>query len=234
MTSLVACRTHFVFNESLGGFMAQISFRKYQPIGLRFWHWFNAVVILGLLGTVVLRKTFLSWRSNAALIEAKSQAAGTAISADLAKQIAVNLRDNMWDWHIYLGFALGALLLMRILVGIFIVRKCPANYALSKIWSLQQVAPEDKGKALHYAFVKTGYALFYLATLLMVVSGFLLNFAEPLALAKNMTEFLKEAHELLMWFFVIFVAGHILGVVVAENSDDPGLVSDMIHGGKNS
>ncbi|MEN0059456.1 MAG: cytochrome b/b6 domain-containing protein, partial [Bdellovibrio sp.] len=65
--------------------MAVVQFRKYQPLGLRIWHWLNALAILGLLLTVLLRKTFLSWRTNSALIEAKLQAAGTAITPELAK-----------------------------------------------------------------------------------------------------------------------------------------------------
>lgn len=212
--------------------MANYSFRKYQPLGLRLWHWLNAVAILGLLGTVLLRKTFLSWRSNAALIESKLQAAGTAITPELAKDIAVSIRNPMWDWHIYLGYSLSALILFRVAVGIFILRKCPATHAVQSVWNLKKVAPGEKAKALHYTFVKTGYAIFYLATVLMVITGLLLTFKENLGLEKSLVESVKEIHELMMWFFVVFVVGHLLGVVIAENREDQGLVSDMIHGGK--
>lgn len=212
--------------------MANYSFRKYQPLGLRLWHWLNAVAILGLLGTVLLRKTFLSWRSNAALIESKLQAAGTAITPELAKDIAVSIRNPMWDWHIYLGYSLTALILFRVAVGIFILRKCPATHAVQSVWNLKKVAPGEKAKALHYTFVKTGYAIFYLATVLMVITGLLLTFKENLSLGKGLVESVKEIHELMMWFFVVFVVGHLLGVVIAENREDQGLVSDMIHGGK--
>lgn len=207
------------------------SFKKFQPWSLRVWHWLNALVILGLLGTVLLRKTFLSWRSNASLIESKIQAAGGSIEASVAKDIAQTLRDQMWDWHYLLGYALGGLLVMRILVGVLVKKECPATHAVKSALSLAQIAPETRIKAVHYTLVKTGYALFYLITFFMVLSGLMMHFKESLSLGEGLLDFLKETHELLMWFFVIFIAGHILGVVIAEFRGDQGLVSDMIHGG---
>jgi Ni,Fe-hydrogenase I cytochrome b subunit len=34
-----------------------------------------------------------------------------------------------------------------------------------------------------------------------------------------------------LWFFVVFIVGHIAGVVIAENRGDKGLISDMFSGG---
>lgn len=212
--------------------MKNYSFKKYQPLSLRFWHWFNALVILGLLGTAFLRKTFLSWRTNSALIESKLQAAGTVITPELSKDIAVSIRTPMWDWHYVFGFTLAALLVVRVLVGIFVVKKCPAAQAAKSAWNLSKVPASEKLHAIHYTLVRSSYALFYLATLFMVSSGALMYFKAELGLAKSFVDPVKEIHELMMWFFVVFVVGHILGVVVAENRQDPGLVSDMIHGGK--
>ena len=48
---------------------------------------------------------------------------------------------------------------------------------------------------------------------------------------KTPEDSIKEIHELMMWFFVAFAGGHILGIVMAENKEDSGLVSDMINGG---
>ena len=41
---------------------------KRFSLSLRIWHWLNAIVVLGLLGTFFLRKTFLSWRENSQII----------------------------------------------------------------------------------------------------------------------------------------------------------------------
>ncbi|QLY26738.1 cytochrome b/b6 domain-containing protein [Bdellovibrio sp. KM01] len=208
------------------------SFRKYQPASLRWWHWLNALAILALLGTVLLRKTFLSWRTNAAFIKAKVEEGAGSVTPEVAESIAKGLRDVMWQWHYWIGFALGALLLARILIGLFVVKKCPATQAVQSAVGLKEVPKTKRIGAVHYTLVKTGYALFYLITLYMVLSGILLYFKKDLGLVKDLAEFLKEVHEWLMWFFVAFVVGHIAGIFIAENRGDKGLTSDMINGGE--
>ncbi|QDK45028.1 cytochrome b/b6 domain-containing protein [Bdellovibrio sp. ZAP7] len=208
------------------------SFRKYQPASLRWWHWLNALAILALLGTVLLRKTFLSWRTNAEFIKTKVEEGAGSVTPEVAESIAKGLRDLMWQWHYWIGFGLGALLLARILIGLFVVKKCPATQAVQSAAGLKEVPKTKRIGAVHYTLVKTGYALFYLFTLYMVLSGLLLYFKNDLGLAKDLTSFLKEVHEWLMWFFVAFVVGHIAGVFIAENRGDKGLTSDMINGGE--
>lgn len=211
--------------------MEKYSFRQYQPLGLRIWHWLNALVILGLLGTVLLRKTFLSWRTNSALIEAKLQSAGTSITPELAKDIAVSIRTPMWDWHIYLGLGLAVLILLRIVVALS--QKGPGSFlhSVKGLLGGAKLLKAGQGHALHYHFVKVGYAVFYLATLLMVITGLAMHFKDEVGLGKELVGSIKEVHELMMWFFVVFASSHILGIIIAENRGDKGLVSDMIHGG---
>lgn len=207
------------------------SFRKYHPLSLRLWHWANALVIIGLLLTVLLRKTFLSWRTNSVLIETKLQESGTVITPELAKDIAVAIRNPLWDWHIYLGFALSALFIGRLLVIFLIEKEAPGMDGLKNLLGIKAIPQQEKGQALHYSLVRISYAVFYLATIFMIVTGLMLNFKTEMGLSKDLAGFTKEIHELMMWFFVAFVGGHILGVLVAENRKEPGLVSDMIHGG---
>lgn len=206
------------------------SFKKNQPTSMRWWHWLNALAILGLLGTVLLRKTFLSWRTNAAFIQSKVEEAGGAVTTEAAQSIAKGLRDVMWQWHYWIGFALAALLVARILIGIFVVKKCPATHALQSAKGISALPPATRISAVHYTLVKTGYALFYLITLYMVLSGIALYFKQEIGLSKDFSHLLKEVHEWLMWFFVGFTALHILGIFVAENRGDKGLTSDMISG----
>ncbi|UYL09281.1 cytochrome b/b6 domain-containing protein [Bdellovibrio sp. SKB1291214] len=208
------------------------SFKKHQPATMRWWHWLNALAILALLGTVLLRKTFLSWRTNAAYIQSKVEEGAGSITPEVAQNIAKGLRDVMWQWHYWIGFALGALLVARILIGIFVVKKCPATHAVQSAMGISKAPRETRITAVHYTLVKSGYALFYLITLYMVLSGIALYFKKEMGLSKDITSLLKEVHEFLMWFFVIFVAGHIAGVFIAENRGDKGLTSDMISGGE--
>lgn len=212
--------------------MQKYSLRKFQPLYLRIWHWSNALVVIGLLGTVMLRKTFLSWRTNAALIEHKLKTAGTPISPDLAKDIAVAIRKPLWDWHVYLGFILGALLLARITFIVRVEKKWPGIDALKMAMGIKTLPRQEQGSAWHYSLVKLGYAAFYIVTILMVFTGVLMRFRTELGLPKGLLGSMKEFHETMMWFFVLFVISHLTGLVIAENGADSGLVSDMIHGGE--
>lgn len=211
--------------------MSQYSFRKYRPLGLRLWHWLNMVVILGLLATVLLRKSLLSWRTNSALIETKLKESGTVITPELAKEIAVAIRDPLWDWHINLGFALAALLLFRVLIAIFVERRCPGTHVLKCAFGLKNLPTNEKAGAVHYTLVAFSYAAFYFVAALMVVTGFMQTFKTELGLSRDLVGTIKEIHEFMMWFFVIFAVGHVVGLVIAENRKEPGIISDMIHGG---
>lgn len=186
-----------------------------KSTGLRFWHWLNALAIFGLLATVLLRKTFLSWRTNSSVIQDKIQAAGGQIDPELAKSIAQALRDTMWEWHYIFGFALAALFAFRLFL---LARE-------------RGPRPRLAGLDLHQKLVHFGYIAFYVMTLLMIASGLSMYFKDYLGLAKDTVDFVKEYHETAMWFFAAFTGAHIVGVFVAENRDQPGIVSRMINGG---
>lgn len=89
---------------------------KKWRLDFRIWHWVHAVVVLGLLGTVFLRKTFLSWRTNSELLVQKLSEINVEVTADQAKVLAKAIRAPMWEWHIILGYALAALVLWRIIL----------------------------------------------------------------------------------------------------------------------
>lgn len=202
--------------------MSQIKFRKHQSMMIRLWHWADAFLILGLLFTVLLRKTLFSWRSNAALIEGMMQENGTPVTFEFARKVAVAIRDPLWDWHIYMGYALGAFFLLRI-VAAFLNRGKDKERSLSRLF---------KTRNFHVFGAYLLYRIFYILTAFMVISGLILIFKEQLGWEKNTISSIKEIHELSMWFFVGFVVLHVGGVVMTELREEPGLVSDMIHGGE--
>ena len=85
-------------------------------LNFRIWHWLNAVVVLGLLGTVFLRKTFLSWRTNSEILMTQLSEMGVEITVAQAKILAKAVRAGMWEWHIILGYALTFLILYRLYI----------------------------------------------------------------------------------------------------------------------
>lgn len=183
-------------------------------LGFRIWHWLHAAVILGLLGTVFLRKTFLSYKTNAEILMAKLADMGTDITIEDAKILAKTIRDNMWEWHIILGYALVALVIYRIVL--FFLDK-------SKRESFSSLSLHKKG-------VKSLYYLLYTTVLFMSISGFIIYFYQDLGLAKEVAKQIKELHEAAFNIIMIFVLLHVAGVIIADATQENGLISTMING----
>ena len=191
---------------------------KKWRLDFRIWHWVHAVVVLGLLGTVFLRKTFLSWRTNSELLAQKLSEINLEVTAEQAKILAKAIRAPMWEWHIILGYALAALLVWRIIL--FFTQSGKDNY--------QNLRKET----FHKKMVKLSYIGIYVILLFMAVSGLIIHFYETLGLTKEAAHDIKEIHELVFNAVLIFTPLHIIGVLVAEHRGDKGIISDMVNGGE--
>ncbi|MCJ7765195.1 MAG: cytochrome b/b6 domain-containing protein [Thiovulaceae bacterium] len=182
----------------------------------RFWHWLMALSVIGLLFTVLLRKTFLSWHTNAALIQSKLAETGTEITTETAKMIAKAIRAPMWEWHYIFGLFLG----MAILIRIYML--------LTKKWTdpltaLIQAPKEEKLQRSVYLFL-------CLALLVMALTGATLYYHEALGFTDKGVEWVKELHENLMYGVLGLVVLHLGGVFGHEITTKEGIVSKMIHG----
>ena len=186
---------------------------KYS-VNFRIWHWLNTIVILGLLGTVFLRKTFLSWRTNSELLTNKLLEMNIEITDNQAKILAKALRSEMWEWHIILGYALLFLLLYRFYLYF------QDTSQREPFWSL----------SLHKTGVRALYYVVYTSIIFMSISGFIIYFHQTLGIDKDMTHIIKEIHELVFNIILIFVPLHIAGVIIAENRNDKGIISTMVNG----
>ncbi len=186
----------------------------------RIWHWLHALVVLSLIGTVLLRKTFLSYKTNSEILIGQLVNMDINITVAQAKTLAKAVRAPMWEWHILLGYALSVLLLIRLLL--FFTQSGRNGFGALG------------GNDLHKKLVSTGYIGIYLVLTFMSMSGLLITFHQDLGLSKAAAHDIKEIHEAIfnvVWIFVVF---HIGGLIVAENRDDQGLISDMINGGMNN
>jgi len=183
----------------------------------RLWHWLHAFVVLALLGTVFLRKTFLSWRDNSQLLIQKLSEINLEVTEAQAKVLAKAIRAPMWEWHIILGYALTALVLWRIVL--FFSQSGKRNYQ------------NFKTETLHKKAVKLSYVLIYIILAFMAISGLSIHFYEALGLLKSTAHDIKEIHEWVFNLVLFFVPLHIIGVIIAENTHEKGIISDMVHGG---
>jgi len=187
-------------------------------LNFRVWHWIHATVVLGLLGTVFLRKTFLSWRDNSEILSQKLSSMDIIVNADQAKILAKSIRAPMWDWHIILGYALGALLIWR--VALFFTHSGKRSYL------------NMKNDNIDKKLIKLGYIVVYLVLAFLALSGYIMEFYKELGLLKDTAHDIKELHELIFNVILIFAPLHILGVFMAENRDEKGILSDMVNGGE--
>lgn len=182
----------------------------------RIWHWLNAFVVLGLLGTVFLRKTFLNWRTNSDILMVQLSDIGIDITAVQAKVIAKAIRAGMWEWHIILGYALVFLILYRVYLFIADTSEVVNFNSLS----------------LHKKTVKISYYFVYATLLFMAGSGLTIHFYQEINMTKEFAGDLKDIHELVFNIMLYFVPLHIAGVIAADVKDENGLISTMINGKK--
>ena len=207
---IVVCNLVYINRYRVKGFSMRYS------IKFRIWHWLNAFVVLGLLGTVFLRKTFLSWRTNSEILMNKLLEFEIEVTAEQAKLLAKAVRAGMWEWHIILGYALVLLVIYRIYLHF-------SNSINKESFSELN---------LHKKAVEVLYYLFYATLFFMATSGVLLSFHEELGMSKEFTHDIKEIHEFVFNFILFFAVAHIGGVVMAELTKEKGLISNMISGDK--
>ncbi|MCJ8209793.1 cytochrome b/b6 domain-containing protein [Mucilaginibacter sp. RS28] len=209
------------------------SVTRTYPLGIRLWHWLNALVLSGSLITVLINSTLLDRQSASSLIMSVETKGGAAVTADMAKNIAHELEDSVWDVHAYIGLALVALLIFRIIYELV----QPVSQSLFKRISLAKLAMKGSGEerqlAKHDYFVKLIYVLFYIVLLVMSVTGTALFFKRNIGLSKAFSHQIKEIHGACMYAVIAFIIVHIVGVVLAERKESKGIVSDMINGGGN-
>jgi len=192
--------------------------QKKYDIGMRLWHWLNAVVMFGVIITVFLRDTFLDKHNVADILTDKLQHFGITISPENAILVAKAIREPMWQWHIYLGFGIFGLWIMRMFL--FQTISGRINY--------MHLAEEN----LHKKMVKLGYIGIYIATFLITISGIAIYYHDAFGISKDFAHDIKELHEALFYGLLAFIPLHIIGVTIAENQDEKGIVSDMINGGE--
>jgi len=186
-------------------------------LNFRLWHWIHAFVVLGLMGTVFLRKTFLSWRANSEILTQELANIDMSVTEAQAKVLAKAIRAPMWEWHILLGYALAALVLWRI--ALFFTDSGKQNYQ------------DFNTKTVHKKLVTLSYIGIYGLILFMSISGLTIHFYETLGLSKELAHDIKEVHEFVFFYGVlVFVPLHIVGVVIADITEEQGIISNMIHG----
>lgn len=178
----------------------------------RFIHWAVALTFLLLLVTIFLRLTWMNKNNMADIMQNYLNSTDQSLSRDQIVAMAKQIRKPMWDWHIYLGY---------VLVGLFTIRFLLPLFGEMKIQS-----PFDKNLKAKQKFQKWTYIIFYICVVGSLATGLLIEWG-PKAWEKP----LEDIHVLGIYYLVPFIAIHVAGVIIAEFTDQKGIVSRIINGG---
>lgn len=186
------------------------SHRAY-PFVHRFLHWAIAIVMSFLLLTILLR---LGWMNKFHIAEILGEnLASHNIELGEAERIALakKIRKPMWDWHIYSGYALIVLYLLRLVYN--------------RVSGNGFVLPFRKGLLIHEKVQSWSYLLFYTLIAGSLITGMLIVHGP-----KEWKASLEGVHEYSHYYLLAFILLHFTGLYLNEISDKKGKVNRMITG----
>jgi cytochrome b561 len=209
---------------------ADISTQDYSA-PLRAWHWGNALLVSGQLLTILFQRVIVNARSAVPEFQETLGRENIALSEKQARSLTHIISERIWEWHIYLGLALAAFWLVRVILelrGPSSMRFSARLLEVARRYRL--AAPADKSDAGSALFAKSTYALFYVLLTIMVITGLVLTWANDFAFLESMKHTAEEVHNVTMYLIIAFFVVHVVGVVWSELTKSPGLTSKMIGG----
>lgn len=184
--------------------------RDYSKV-YRIMHWAIAISFLLLLLTIFLRLTWMNKYNVAAIIQDYLSTTDQHLSQDQLIVLAKKIRKPMWDWHIYIGY---------VLTGLFVIRMILPAFGEMKLQN-----PLAKNLSVKMKIQKWSYIIFYICVLISLVTGLIIVWG-PKVYKKPM----EEIHLLGIYYLLAFIVIHIGGVLVAEFTDQKGIVSRIVSG----
>jgi cytochrome b561 len=187
--------------------------REEYPVIYRLIHWSIAICFMLLLITIFLRMNWMSQNHIADTIRKFLQAKNQSLPDDQIKTLARLIRKPMWDWHFYLGYILTGLFAVRMILPFF------GQMTFSNPFK-KEIGLKSKFQFLIYWF-------FYVFAGTSLFTGLMIEFG-PLTLKHSMA----AIHVLSIYYLVPYIIIHITGVLIAELSDQQGIISRTISEGK--
>ena len=185
---------------------------KYTTV-YRIIHWAITISFLLLLLTIFLRLTWMNKHNVAAILQDYIIGTGQTLSEDQLIVLAKKIRQPMWDWHIYIGY---------VLVGLFSIRFILPAFGHMKIQN-----PLSKDLTAKMKVQKWTYLIFYISVIVSLTTGLIIELG-PKDLKKSM----EDIHVLSIYYLLAFITIHLAGVLLAEFSDQKGIISRIVSGSK--
>lgn len=197
-----------------------------NSLGLRIWHWSNAALVSAQLITILFMSVIIKVKGLAPDFSKALAKQGVDIAPEKLRSLTSIVAHRIWDWHIWFGIALATLLAYRVLVSF---RQRGGQRTVAKLAALKARAAQGDATVGLGVWVRYSYRFFYLVLAVMVITGLILVFEDYFRAIEHTA---KEIHNFTMYVVIAFVVAHILGVFRAEVTHEPGITSDMIHGGE--
>ncbi|MCZ4319056.1 cytochrome b/b6 domain-containing protein [Aequorivita viscosa] len=174
-------------------------------------HWAIAITFLLLLITIFLRLTWMNKYNMAEIIQTYLSGTDQMLTQEQLIVLAKKIRQPMWDWHIYMGY---------VLVGLFSLR-----FTLPFLGTMKLQNPLTKNLSIKQKFQKWAYIVFYVCVVVSLITGLIIELG-PKYLKKPM----EEIHVLGVYYLVAFIIIHIAGLLIAEFTNDKGIISRIVRG----
>tara|TARA_R110002050_G_scaffold194902_3_gene329738 strand:- start:9921 stop:10403 length:483 start_codon:yes stop_codon:yes gene_type:complete len=149
----------------------------------------------------------------AAIIQDYLSGTDQVLSQEQLIILAKKIRQPMWDWHIYIGY---------VLVGLFSIRFILPAFGHMKIQN-----PLDKNLTTKMKLQKWTYIIFYLCVIVSLVTGLIIELGP-----KELKKPTEEIHVLSIYYLIAFIGIHLTGVLIAEFTDQKGIISRIVSGSK--
>ncbi|MBK6732053.1 MAG: cytochrome b/b6 domain-containing protein [Bacteroidetes bacterium] len=185
---------------------------KYSKI-YRILHWTIATAFMLLLITIFLRLTWMNKYNVSEIIQNYLSTTDQKLSEDQSIALAKQIRQPMWIWHIYIGY---------FLVGLFSIRFLLAPTGFMKFQN-----PFVKGLSLKVKFQKWTYIVFYVCVAISLITGMIIVLGP-----KSLKNSMEEIHVLGIYYLLAFIIVHIAGVLIAEFTNQKGIISRIISGSR--
>lgn len=184
------------------------------------YHWLAAVAILGLLLTGLSHMTILDPHDVAESAIHFASQHGISISHKASFAIGAAVDNAVMGVHFILGYSLAILIIFRIILFF------TGDTRVFKMAKKSFVPGVKKHKPL----VNLLYLALYTGIIVMAITGLSMRFGGTLGISRGVHGILLDIHDVVMFCILGFVFVHLTGVFLAENTDEPGVVSSMMSG----
>ena len=181
----------------------------------RILHWLIAGVFLFILLTVLLRQYWMNKDQVGNILLTGLAQKGIHLSQADAAKIGKAVRYPMWRWHVWAGY---------VLIGLYVLRM-----VVFRIQESTFKSPFKKQLTAKERFRSSIYVLFYICFGITLVTGTIIVWIPRTW--QEWHHFARFIHIQSLYYSVAFICLHLGGLVIGELGKDKGIISRMVGGG---